>query len=107
MKRLYSGGVFVIALLGTFVGTSITAAPQRQRESESGTDWPQWRGPRRDNVSTETGLLKQWPKEGPPLVWKAKGIGAGYSSVAVAGGRIYTMGDGDDSSYVHALDLEG
>lgn len=67
-------------------------------------DWPQWRGPARDDISTETGLLKQWPSSGPALVWKATGLGTGFSSVSVAAGRIYTMGDGTDSSYVYALD---
>jgi outer membrane protein assembly factor BamB len=67
-------------------------------------DWPQWRGPKRDAVSTETGLLQEWPKGGPPLLWKAKGIGTGFSSVAVAGGRIYTLGDRGRDQYVIALD---
>src|SRR5436305_8654003 len=75
--------------------------------SVSAGDWPQWRGPNRDNISTETGLLKQWPPNGPPLAWKSAGLGAGYSSVSVANGRIFTMGDGADSSFVHALDLQG
>jgi outer membrane protein assembly factor BamB len=55
--------------------------------------WPQFRGPNRDDVSTETGLLKLWPKEGPPLLWEAKGAGRGYASVAVADGKIFTLGD--------------
>ena len=67
-------------------------------------DWPQWRGPDRDGVSKETGLLQTWPQGGPPLAWKATGLGEGHSSVSVAAGRIYTMGDGRDGSYVHALD---
>src|SRR5262245_4841448 len=66
-------------------------------------DWAQWRGPNRDGVSTETGLLKEWPASGPPLLWKAKGLGRGFSTVSVAGDRIFTMGDGSDSSFVHAL----
>lgn len=69
-------------------------------------DWPQWRGPNRDAVSKETGLLKQWPEAGPPLAWTAKGIGQGYSAPAVAGGRIYLMGEDASSSYVHALDAK-
>ena len=56
-------------------------------------DWPQWRGPNRDGVSTETGLLKEWPKNGPTLLWEAKGAGRGYSSMAMAEGKVYTMGD--------------
>jgi outer membrane protein assembly factor BamB len=75
--------------------------------ASSAGDWPQWRGPKRDGVSTETGLLKTWPPKGPPLAWKATGVGAGYSSVSIADGRIFTMGDGPDSSFVHALDLNG
>ncbi|MHC4998496.1 MAG: hypothetical protein ACYTEM_05680, partial [Planctomycetota bacterium] len=42
------------------------------------TEWPQWQGPNRDNLSTETGLLTQWPDEGPPMLWSAEGIGEGY-----------------------------
>ena len=67
-------------------------------------DWPQWRGPNRDGVSTETGILDEWPEGGPKLLWKATGVGAGFSSVSVANGRIYTMGDGKESSKVHCLD---
>ncbi|MFP6854928.1 MAG: PQQ-binding-like beta-propeller repeat protein, partial [Opitutales bacterium] len=68
-------------------------------------DWPQWRGPNRDGVSTETGILDEWPEDGPKLKWKTKGVGAGFSSVSVTGGRIYTMGDGQKSSQVHCLDV--
>jgi outer membrane protein assembly factor BamB len=68
-------------------------------------DWPQWRGPNRDGVSKEAGLLKQWPTDGPPLVWKATGAGTGYSSLAIAGGRIYTMGVRGDREYVMAFDV--
>ncbi len=66
-------------------------------------DWPQWRGPRRDGISSETGLLKQWPADGPPLAWKSTGLGDGYSSVAVANGRIFTMGNQGKDEYVLAL----
>ncbi|HWS54147.1 MAG TPA: PQQ-binding-like beta-propeller repeat protein [Pyrinomonadaceae bacterium] len=70
----------------------------------AGGEWPQWRGPNRDGVSQETGLLKQWPEGGPPLAWKAAGAGKGYSSVAVSKGRIYTMGLRGDKEYVIAFD---
>ncbi len=66
-------------------------------------DWPQWRGPTHDDLSSETGLLQDWPAAGPRLVWKAKGLGDGYSSIAVVGNRIYTAGDKGDSSFVLAL----
>jgi outer membrane protein assembly factor BamB len=66
-------------------------------------DWPQWRGPNRDGKSADTGLLKNWPAEGPKLAWKATGLGKGYSNMSVAAGRLFTMGDKDDAGYVMAL----
>lgn len=54
-------------------------------------DWPQWQGPDRNAVSKETGLLKEWPKDGPPLAWKAKGLGGGDSAPSVAGGKLFGM----------------
>jgi outer membrane protein assembly factor BamB len=68
------------------------------------TDWPQWRGPNRDDVSTETGLLQQWPAGGPPLAWKATDLGAGHAGVSVAGGRVFTMGDREGGGFAIALD---
>ncbi len=62
--------------------------------SVSANDWSTFRGPDRTGVSTETGLLKSWPAGGPPLVWKAEGVGRGYASLAIFGGKIFTLGDG-------------
>jgi outer membrane protein assembly factor BamB len=67
-------------------------------------DWPQWRGPRRDGVSAERGLLKSWPQGGPPLAWKASGAGQGYSSFALADGRLFTLGARGTSEHVIAYD---
>lgn len=66
-------------------------------------DWPQWRGPNRDGYSPDTGLLRQWPKGSPQLVWKASGLGLGYATVSVVGDRIFTMGDQGDSNFLIAL----
>jgi outer membrane protein assembly factor BamB len=71
----------------------------------SAADWPQWRGPRRDGKSPETGLLASWPAGGPKLVWKAAGLGEGYSSFAVVGGRLYTQGQKGDEQFVMAFDV--
>jgi outer membrane protein assembly factor BamB len=71
-----------------------------------GADWPGWRGPNRDASSPETGLLGAWPASGPPLAWRASGLGAGFSSVAVVGSRLYTMGDKDGAQHVLALDTK-
>lgn len=67
------------------------------------SDWPQWRGPNRDGRSGETGLLEKWPENGPPLAWKVRGLGAGFSSLSVANGRIISLGDLADGCHVIAL----
>ena len=80
--------------------TSASAAPK---------DWPQWRGPNRDGISAEKGLLKQWPSDGPPLAWRVKGVGRGMSSVVIANGLIYTQGvrnKGSGGIWVTALDVK-
>lgn len=73
--------------------------------AQSAANWPQWRGPNRDGISKETGLLKQWPADGPPLVWKATGAGGGYSSFAISNGKLYTMGLRGDREFVIAFDV--
>jgi len=73
------------------------------RAAAPGGEWPGWRGPSRDAVSKETGLLKEWKAGGPPLVWKAGGAGVGYSSLAVSNGRIVTLGDRDGAQQLIAL----
>jgi outer membrane protein assembly factor BamB len=68
------------------------------------SDWNQFRGPSRNNLCTETGLLDRWPADGPELVMTATGIGEGYSTVAIVGDVIYTMGNVDDGEHIIALD---
>jgi len=55
-------------------------------------DWPRWRGPNGDGISAETGLLKTWSGEGPPIAWSSRGLGRGYSSIVIHDGRIFSMG---------------
>ena len=69
-------------------------------------DWPQWRGPHHDGISSETGLLKQWPTEGPKLLWKNDSIGGGYSTPSVVGKHLYLLGDKDKEEYLIVLDTE-
>src|SRR3954465_6191234 len=59
--------------------------------SARGDDWPQWRGPTRDGISKETGLMKEWPKDGPKLLWQVKELGSGYATPSVVGERIYLL----------------
>jgi len=84
-----------LALLAALVGSApLVTAQSAKKDPSVVPDWGQFRGPHRDGVSTETGLLKEWPKGGPALAWKATGIGEGMSSVSVVGNKVFTMGDG-------------
>jgi outer membrane protein assembly factor BamB len=73
---------FVTLMVGCFL-VCASAADQ---------DWPQWQGPDRTNLSTETGLLKQWPQTGPVTTWSINTLGKGYGTVAIQGDRIYVQG---------------
>ena len=88
-----------IVLIGT-----VCAAPARA------DGWPTFRGPARTGVAPDTNLLEVWPAEGPPLLWKTAGAGRGYASLAIAGNRFYTLGDGlstapDGDEYLSCFDL--
>src|SRR5436853_7103505 len=67
-------------------------------------DWPQWRGPNRDDISKETGLLKSWPPGGPKRLWLFENGGNGYSGPAIAGGKYFTIGTREGSEILLALD---
>jgi outer membrane protein assembly factor BamB len=83
------------------------ALPRSARMAASTFDWPQWRGPERSGLSKERGLLKQWPKEGPKLLWQVNDIGDGYSTPVVVGTRIYLMSNhGMENEFVQALSTQ-
>ncbi len=74
-------------------------------------DWPEFHGPSRDSICREKGLLQEWPEGGPKLLWKLEGLGSGYSTIAIAQGKLFTMGDraaddGSETQFVIAYDLE-
>src|SRR6266478_8759649 len=71
---------------------------------KSTANWPQWRGPNRDAVSEEKGLLQRWDGNGPPLAWKAAGLGEGLASVVLVDGKIFTMGRRKNAVLVMARD---
>lgn len=80
-----------------FLGTPLVAAA---------ADWPQWRGPERNGVSQETGLLASWPKGGPKLLWTYRQAGVGFSGPAIVGDNLFLLGGFDKSEYVFCLDLK-
>jgi outer membrane protein assembly factor BamB len=83
---------FVLAL-AVVIGSVVVAA----------ADWPQWQGADRTRMSKETGLLKEWPAAGPPVIWTANNLGTGYGSMAVVGDRVFLQGARGPSSFVIAL----
>jgi outer membrane protein assembly factor BamB len=94
----------VLRPLALVSATTLLAA-----SSAFATDWPTFRGPGRTAVAPDTDLLESWPADGPPLRWETKGAGRGYASVAIAGDRIYTLGDGlstaaDKTEYLSCFD---
>ncbi len=89
----------IVALL--VVGVSLAAGPQ----PGAATEWHQWRGPNRDGISPETGLLQQWPASGPPVAWSISGLGAGYGTAVVAGSRVFVQGLRGRETFIHSLNL--
>jgi outer membrane protein assembly factor BamB len=84
----------------------LLASPVLCFSQEKKTDWPGWRGPNRDGISTETGLLATWPEDGPELLWRIdNALGNGYSSVAIAEGKIFTIGKRMGEAQLIALNL--
>jgi outer membrane protein assembly factor BamB len=82
--------------------------PKLESSSQAAkAEWPCWRGPNHDGKSLDKGLLKQWPDDGPSLLWKVDDIGAGFSSVAVTGGKVFISGDRDGKLMIFAFDLDG
>lgn len=90
----------------SFLATTLIAAAFSTAISLA-DDWPQWRGPNRDGISTEKGLLKQWPASGPKLLWQVGEIGSGYSTPSIVGDRVYLMGnEGTAEEFIAALDTK-
>ncbi len=93
--------MLVLAAIGTLPGMA-----KAQLKASAG-DWPGWMGADRTGVSQETGLLKQWPKGGPKLVWKAQDVGEGYSTPSIAAGKIYLMSNrGSNDEFAIALNVK-
>ncbi len=100
------GKMLRIYLIGFLLSVTVLAAagPGTSEEAPAKAgEWPQWRGPHRDAVSTEKGILKEWPAAGPKLLWRIP-VGEGFSSISVADGRLYTLWDESEAQYLVSLD---
>ncbi len=110
-RRGFAVCSLVIALLGFFACEPVSAeAVDSATEGliaspEAG--WPQWRGPRRDGISAETGLLSEWPEDGPHLLWQVDGLGIGWTSPICVKGRLFIAGELGDALVVWALNEAG
>jgi outer membrane protein assembly factor BamB/precorrin-6B methylase 2 len=106
---IYASPVFANGTLYIASRSHLFAIAGDAKEPDSHSnlaDWPQWRGPNRDNKSSETGFLQEWPEEGPALVWQVEGLGQGIASVSVADGRIYTTTYSESTEFVVCLDRQ-
>lgn len=99
MKKFVS---FALYSLWQSLTLAFLLVPSVYAEDSLG-QWAQWRGPNRDGISTEKGLLKSWPEQGPSQIYRVKGLGGGMSSVAIAEGKILTMGGKDGSTQLICL----
>ncbi len=95
MNRRVLSSVSAVVLIAAVAGVGVAG--------DAASDWNQFRGPNRDNLSTETGLAGEWPQGGPELLQTITGIGEGYSSVSLVGELMYTMGNVDGAEYVTAM----
>jgi len=86
---------------------AVIAADSGKMIATAEPDWSQWRGPRRDAISSETGLLDAWPADGPKLLWKVSGMGRGWCSPIVVGEMLYICGDVDGELKIFAMGLDG
>jgi outer membrane protein assembly factor BamB len=94
----------ILLLLAAAGSASLLFAEQGTKTAEpKALEWTQFRGAKRNAQSTDTGLLKQWPTNGPPLAWKATGIGVGFSSVCHSGKTVFTMGEGEGKCHLVAV----
>jgi len=89
------------------VALACSVATRRSRAADAAPHWPQFRGPTRDGISTETGLLQTWPEGGPKQIWQVGGLGRGYSSPIIVDGMLYITGDVGEDLVIFAFDLDG
>lgn len=96
MKKIITSSRWVAAVVGAAAALQLAATSRAD-------NWPQWRGPQRNGVSQEKGLLEEWPKHGPTLLWSVADLGAGYSTPAVVGDALYLLGNlGLENEFVQA-----
>jgi len=92
-----------LGLFRTFLTVVSASAACGWLSTATADDWPQWQGPDRNSKSKETGLLQEWPSDGPPLAWRINGLGGGDSAPSISKGQIFVMGTRGNEEVVRAL----
>jgi len=108
--RPLATALLAAALASAYAAAAVESGhegPARTGGEPAAPYWPEFHGPKRDNISRETGLLRKWPEEGPRLLWKYPSCGRGYACVSAAEGLLFTSGDFGDQEMLLALDLDG
>jgi len=106
-KPITATAAVLIALHGLGLAADVSRGAKGGGPAAATAYWPGWLGPNRDGLSPDKGLLKQWPEDGPSLLWKTDTLGSGWSSVAVVDGHIYTTGNRDRKQMLLCLDMKG
>jgi outer membrane protein assembly factor BamB len=104
-KTYSANGISAVSTISVIVLLFCLVHPPEAQSNSQGLDWPQWRGPNRDGISLETGLLDRWPEKGPEALWRIS-IGEGYSGVAASNGRLFSMWDEAESQYLVCMDAQ-
>jgi outer membrane protein assembly factor BamB len=112
MPTLANGKIYARNAKGILVCIDVSQKKTVQSAEMGGKaaeqpSWPQWQGPKRNNISEETGLLKSWPQGGPKMLWSCSGLGQGYSTVSIADGKIYTTGMVNKEGILFCIDWAG
>src|SRR5579871_5501131 len=107
-QRMERSDMVARVLKGIVIG-GLVAVVALARAGAPSDSWPTFRGAQRTATSPDQGLLTTWPEGGPKLVWQTTGAGRGYSSLAIANGAIYTLGDApstaqDEDEYLLCFD---
>lgn len=104
ITRIHVRRLSVLAVIG-ISSVFLTSYAQSQTPPQKPGNWPGWRGPNRDGISTESQWMASLPKEGPKQLWKFS-LGPGCASVSVSLCRVYAMGNKKDFDIVYCIDPE-
>jgi outer membrane protein assembly factor BamB len=105
--EIKTSGSVITAVRNSLIAVCFFSVSLINVSAQGPIEWPCFHGSDRSNKSAETGLLKEWPVNGPGMVWTVSGLGEGYSSISISGGLLYTAGKSENQTYLCCYDLTG